>query len=99
MGVSGVAILIMIIVGGNLFGAIGILLAIPCTAIFAFLYDEVILPWIRNRRLQYEGQESGVKHSGHEEVQETPEEDAANTEQRVRHSVLDEAVHEEKPAL
>ena len=99
MGVSGVAILIMIIVGGNLFGAIGILLAIPCTAIFAFLYDEVILPWIRNRRLQYEGQESGAKHSGREEVQETSEEDAANTEQHVRHSVLDEAVHEEKPAL
>lgn len=54
MGVSGVAILIMIIVGGNLFGAIGILLAIPATAIFAFMYDEVILPWIRNRRLRFE---------------------------------------------
>jgi Na+-driven multidrug efflux pump len=99
LGVSGVAILIMIIVGGNLFGAIGILLAIPCTAIFAFMYDEVILPWIRNRRLQYEGQESGAEHSGREEVQETSGEDAANTEQHVRHSVLDEAVHEEKPAL
>ena len=99
MGVSGVAILIMIIVGGNLFGAIGILLAIPCTAIFAFMYDEVILPWIRNRRLQYEGQEAGAEHNVREEVQETSGEDAANTEQRVRHSVLDEAVHEEKPAL
>ncbi|MDO4803725.1 MAG: AI-2E family transporter [Lachnospiraceae bacterium] len=57
MGVSGVAILIMIIVGGNLFGAVGILLAIPFTAIFAFMYDEVILPWIRNRRIELEEKE------------------------------------------
>lgn len=100
MGVSGVAILIMIIVGGNLFGAVGILLAIPSTAIFAFLYDEVILPWIRNRRLHYENldreNEKSASGTVHEESRSAETE---TVDRSAKHGVLEDVVHEEKPAL
>ncbi len=43
LGVPGVWILITIIIGGKLFGVIGILLSIPFAAIFVFVYDEYIL--------------------------------------------------------
>ncbi len=100
MGVSGVAILIMIIVGGNLFGAVGILLAIPCTAIFAFVYDELILPWIRNRRLHYESLERGeeASHSG-ENAKKDDDVIPETADSRVRHTVVEDVSHEEGPVM
>lgn len=50
LGVPAVWILITIIVGGKMFGVIGILLAIPFAAIFTFVYDERILPWLEERK-------------------------------------------------
>jgi len=50
LGVPAVWILITIIVGGKMFGFVGILLAIPFTAIFTFIYDETILPWLQQRK-------------------------------------------------
>lgn len=44
LGVPAVWILITIILGGKMFGMVGILLAIPFTAIFMFVYEETILP-------------------------------------------------------
>ena len=52
LGVSAVMILITIILGGKIFGVIGILLAIPFAAIMTFVYDEVILPGLEQRKKQ-----------------------------------------------
>ena len=50
LGVSAVMILITIILGGKIFGVIGILLAIPFAAIMTFVYDEAILPGLERRK-------------------------------------------------
>ena len=44
LGVSGLLILIAIIVGGKMFGVVGILLAIPFAAIIDFVYKDYLLP-------------------------------------------------------
>ena len=49
LGVSGLLILVSIVVGGNIFGVVGILLAIPFAAILDFVYKEVFLPWLEAR--------------------------------------------------
>ena len=46
LGISGLWILIGVIVGGKMFGIIGILLAIPMVAILDMLYHEYLLPWM-----------------------------------------------------
>jgi predicted PurR-regulated permease PerM len=50
LGVSGLWILIGVIVGGRMFGVVGILLAIPAVAILDFTYREYFLPWLEKRR-------------------------------------------------
>ena len=50
LGVSGLWILIGVIVGGRIFGVIGILLAIPGVAILDFIYRDYLLPWLEKRR-------------------------------------------------
>lgn len=50
LGVSGLWILIAVIVGGSMFGMIGILVAIPAVAILDFTYRERLLPWLEARR-------------------------------------------------
>ncbi len=49
LGVSGLLILVAVIVGGSMFGVVGILLAIPLAAILQFLFAEELLPLIRKR--------------------------------------------------
>ena len=49
LGVSGLLILVAIVVGGNIFGVVGILLAIPFAAILDFVYKEAFLPWLEAR--------------------------------------------------
>ncbi len=44
LGVPAVMILIAIVVGGKMFGVVGILLAIPISAIITILYKEALLP-------------------------------------------------------
>ena len=64
LGVSSVWILIAIIVGGRIFGVVGILLSIPAAAIIDFLYKEGFLPWLERRRekeLEQEKQEAQPK--------------------------------------
>ena len=46
LGVSGLLILIAIIVFGNIFGIVGILLAIPLAAILDFAYEHSLLPFL-----------------------------------------------------
>lgn len=50
LGVSGLWILIAVIVGGRVFGVVGILLAIPGAAILDFLYHEKLIPWLEARK-------------------------------------------------
>ncbi len=50
LGVSGLWVLIGVIVGGRMFGMVGILLAIPAVAILDMLYGEFLLPWLEQKR-------------------------------------------------
>ena len=49
MGVSGVVILAATIVFGNMFGLVGILLAIPFAAVLSFIYRDYYVPWRKAR--------------------------------------------------
>ncbi|MCR5420430.1 MAG: AI-2E family transporter [Lachnospiraceae bacterium] len=51
LGVSGLWVLVGIVVGGNMFGIVGILLAIPLIAIIDLIYNTYLLPWLENRRI------------------------------------------------
>ena len=50
LGVSSLWILVCIIVGGRMFGVIGILLAIPIAAIIDFIFREYLIPGMHKRR-------------------------------------------------
>jgi len=50
LGVPAAWILISIVVGGKLFGAAGIALAIPFAAIISFIYEELVLPLLLKRK-------------------------------------------------
>lgn len=50
LGVSGLWILVGVIVGGRIFGAVGVLAAIPVVAILDFTWRELFMPWLENRR-------------------------------------------------
>jgi predicted PurR-regulated permease PerM len=50
LGVSPLMILISIILGGRLFGVVGILLAIPFAAIFDFIWKDFILKKLEERK-------------------------------------------------
>lgn len=49
LGVSGLLILAAVIVCGNMFGIVGILLAIPLAAILDFVFEEELLPALEKR--------------------------------------------------
>lgn len=50
LGVPAVWILVTIIIGGKIFGIVGILLAIPFAAIYTFVYEENIIPWLMRKK-------------------------------------------------
>lgn len=50
LGVSSLWILIGIVVGGRMFGAVGVLLAIPGVAILDYLYSDFLLPRLEARK-------------------------------------------------
>lgn len=52
LGISGLFILIAVIVGGKMFGIVGMLIAIPVAAILTFIYKDYLLPWLERRRKQ-----------------------------------------------
>ena len=43
-------ILTFLVVGGNLWGVPGLLIAIPLAAIISYIYDEIFIPWLRERK-------------------------------------------------
>ena len=58
MGLPSFISLISIIIGGKLFGPIGILISIPFTAVMAILYHESLLPWLRKKKQEREKAEA-----------------------------------------
>ena len=52
LGVSGLWIMVGIIVGGRMFGIVGILIAIPCVAILDYIYRDRLMPWLERRRAE-----------------------------------------------
>ena len=50
LGISGLWILIAVIVGGSMFGIVGMLLAIPGITIIDFCYKDYLLPALEKRR-------------------------------------------------
>jgi predicted PurR-regulated permease PerM len=50
LGISGLLILVAVIVGGNMFGVLGMLLAIPAAAILDIVYKDYLLPFIEKDR-------------------------------------------------
>ena len=49
LGVPGLWILVGVVIGGRMFGIVGILLAIPGVAILDMLYKEYFMPWLEAR--------------------------------------------------
>ena len=49
LGISGLLILLFILVGGSIWGIIGILIAIPLAAITDYIYREIFMPYLKSR--------------------------------------------------
>ena len=49
-GVSGLLILVAIVIGGKIFGVVGILFAIPFVAICDYSFREIVMPWLERKR-------------------------------------------------
>ena len=61
MGLPSVLTLIAIVIGGKLFGPVGVLLSIPTAAVLSILYSESLLPWLtrkKNKRKNFDKKES-----------------------------------------
>ena len=80
LGIPAVISLISIIIGGKLFGPIGILISIPFTAVMAILYHESLLPYLEKRKKMRMAEDAklrkkAVPADGPSEIPEnTPEE-------------------------
>ena len=74
LGISSLLILTAVIVGGNMFGVVGILLAIPLAAILDFVYKDYLLAALEAKR--------GIKHedSDGDTASNDREEGLANTD-------------------
>ena len=59
LGVSGLWILVGVVVGGRMFGAAGMLAAIPVVAIIDYAYRELLLPWLERRRRETDAAAAG----------------------------------------
>ncbi|MBR3340876.1 MAG: AI-2E family transporter [Clostridiales bacterium] len=43
-------VLVFLVVGGKIWGVPGVLLAIPLAAILTYIYNEIVLPWLKDRK-------------------------------------------------
>ena len=69
-GIAAVWTLIAITVGGNLFGILGVLLAIPVAAIITFIYDEKFIPWLQKHSQEKAQRKASASSDTDEPVQE-----------------------------
>ncbi len=75
LGVSGLLILIGIIVGGRMFGVVGILLAIPAVAILDMLYKDFIITKLEARKKAREEALMTAEEAADPPPEEMPKED------------------------
>lgn len=61
LGIPSFLSLIAIILGGKLFGPVGILIAIPFTAVLSILYHESFLPWLDKKKHDLNSSSNKVK--------------------------------------
>ncbi len=61
LGIPAVISLISIVIGGKIFGPIGILISIPFTAVCAILYHESLIPWLEKRKSERMKEEAAEK--------------------------------------
>lgn len=50
LNIPSILVLAAVIIGGRMFGVVGILLAIPCAALLMYLYEELLIPWLKARK-------------------------------------------------
>ena len=43
-------VLVFLVVGGKIWGVPGVLLAIPLAAILTYIYNEIVVPWLKDRK-------------------------------------------------
>lgn len=54
-------ILTFLVIGGNIWGVPGLLIAIPLAAIITYIYDEIFIPWLRERKKSKKNAEAKAK--------------------------------------
>ena len=95
LGVSGFLILTAIIVFGNIFGIIGILLAIPLAAIIDFTYEEYFLPHLEARKARLVAEEEKDQRKTARKVEKKDE----KAEEKIEKKAEKAAEKTEKEAL
>ena len=61
-------VLVFLVVGGKIWGVTGVLLAIPLAAILTYIYSEIVLPWLKDRKSVKDEAKAGSKNkSGSED--------------------------------
>ncbi len=60
LGVSGLLILSAVVVLGNMFGVLGVLLSIPAAAVLSFVYNDYFMPSMEKRKQEREGTAAAV---------------------------------------
>jgi predicted PurR-regulated permease PerM len=58
LGVPSILVLVSVVVGGELFGVTGIILAIPFAAIIAYIYNDILFPALLRRKERLEAPEN-----------------------------------------
>jgi predicted PurR-regulated permease PerM len=74
-GVSGLLILLAIVIGGKMFGILGILLAIPFAAICDYVYREIVIPQMEKKRSEQGKKERKKKRRAEEKPENADETD------------------------
>ena len=85
LGVSSVVILVFIIVGGRMFGILGVLLSIPLAAITDFIYHDYILSRMERKRGISDGESETAEaesQKAHDEMEERSKEKSELRETR-----------------
>ncbi len=82
LGLSSVMVLVFIILGGRMFGVLGVLLSIPLAAIVDFSYHDYLLTRLERKRGISDGDEETPEAESIKSLQEQNEREAAREERR-----------------
>lgn len=82
LGVSSVMILVFIILGGRMFGILGVLLSIPAAAIVDFAYHDYVIARLERKRGISDGEEETPEAESKKAMQELAEKEQDREERR-----------------